>query len=99
MAFTTDLGVLTTLNDQQFYELCRSHPDVKFERTPGGYLVIMPPDVSWVRQERWDALSPDDRERFPPIAPDFVLELISPSDTLPEDGGVYRQRREARLVD
>lgn len=40
------------------------------------------PDVSWVRQDRWDVLTPDEKEKFPPIAPDFVLELMSPSDSL-----------------
>jgi Uma2 family endonuclease len=40
------------------------------------------PDVSWVRQDRWDALTPVEKEQFPPIAPDFVLELMSPSDSL-----------------
>ena len=40
------------------------------------------PDVAWVKQERWDALTPKQKEKFPPIAPDFVLELMSPSDTL-----------------
>jgi Uma2 family endonuclease len=40
------------------------------------------PDVAWVEQERWDALTPEQKEKFPPIAPDFVLELMSPSDTL-----------------
>ncbi|MDF5728688.1 MAG: Uma2 family endonuclease [Rhizonema sp. PD38] len=42
------------------------------------------PDVSWVKKERWDALSPEQREKFPPIAPDFVLELMSPTDNLKE---------------
>ncbi len=40
------------------------------------------PDVSWIQLERWNALTPEQREKFPPIAPDFVLELMSPSDTL-----------------
>jgi Uma2 family endonuclease len=40
------------------------------------------PDVSWIRQDRWDALTPAEKEKFPPIAPDFVLELMSPSDSL-----------------
>ncbi|GAB4371167.1 MAG: Uma2 family endonuclease [Elainellaceae cyanobacterium] len=40
------------------------------------------PDVAWVKQERWDALTPEQKEKFPPIAPDFVLELMSPSDAL-----------------
>jgi Uma2 family endonuclease len=40
------------------------------------------PDVAWVLQARWDALTPEQREKFPPLAPDFVLELLSPSDQL-----------------
>ncbi|MEJ1936810.1 Uma2 family endonuclease [Nostoc sp. NIES-2111] len=40
------------------------------------------PDFAWIRKERWDALTPEEQERFPPIAPDFVLELMSPSDSL-----------------
>ncbi|MDF5724654.1 MAG: Uma2 family endonuclease [Rhizonema sp. PD37] len=40
------------------------------------------PDVAWIKQERWDALTPAQKEKFPPIAPDFVLELMSPTDTL-----------------
>ncbi|HZG37304.1 MAG TPA: Uma2 family endonuclease [Nodosilinea sp.] len=31
---------------------------------------------------RWNALTPEQRQRFPPLAPDFVLELLSPSDRL-----------------
>jgi Uma2 family endonuclease len=38
------------------------------------------PDVSWIKNERWQQLTPEERKRFPPIAPDFVLELMSPSD-------------------
>jgi Uma2 family endonuclease len=40
------------------------------------------PDVAWIQQDRWDALTPDQKEKFPPIAPDFVLELMSPTDSL-----------------
>ena len=42
------------------------------------------PDVAWIAQTRWDALASEQKEKFPPIAPDFVLELMSPSDTLEE---------------
>lgn len=38
------------------------------------------PDVAWVRWERWNALTPEEQDGFPPIAPDFVIELVSPSD-------------------
>jgi Uma2 family endonuclease len=41
------------------------------------------PDAAWIEQSRWQALTPEQRQKFPPIAPDFVLELRSPSDDLP----------------
>ncbi|NJM57286.1 MAG: Uma2 family endonuclease [Synechococcales cyanobacterium RU_4_20] len=40
------------------------------------------PDVAWVEQSRWEALSKEDQEKFPPIAPDFVIELRSRTDRL-----------------
>ena len=40
------------------------------------------PDVSWVRNERWTALTDKQQEQFPPLCPDFVVELRSPSDRL-----------------
>jgi Uma2 family endonuclease len=40
------------------------------------------PDVSWIRNERWEALSDRDRERFARICPDFVVELRSETDSL-----------------
>ena len=38
------------------------------------------PDAAWVKLERWNALTPEQQDGFPPIAPDFVIELVSPSD-------------------
>lgn len=40
------------------------------------------PDVAWVKLERWEALTPEQRTKFPPICPDFVIELRSASDRL-----------------
>jgi Uma2 family endonuclease len=40
------------------------------------------PDTAWVKQERWEALTPEQRQKFPPLAPDFVVELRSASDDL-----------------
>ncbi|MBP0029387.1 Uma2 family endonuclease [Roseofilum sp. Guam] len=40
------------------------------------------PDSSWVKLERWDALTEKEQDRFVPLCPDFVVELMSPSDTL-----------------
>jgi Uma2 family endonuclease len=132
LTYPRDLNSLTHLNDEQFYELCVHHPDLKFELTSQGDLIIMSPtggetgrrnaniitdfgiwnrqhklgqvfdsstcfelpnnakyspDVSWISQSRWDTLTPEQKEKFPAIAPDFVLELLSPSDILknPQD--------------
>jgi Uma2 family endonuclease len=124
-AFTIDLSAVTQLDDHQFERLCHANPEIKFERTPTGALVIMSPtggetgnrnielaadfvlwnrqtqlgvlfdsstcfklpgggdrspDVAWVEQSRWVALTPEQRRKFPPLCPDFVLELLSPSD-------------------
>ncbi|ASC70041.1 hypothetical protein XM38_009710 [Halomicronema hongdechloris C2206] len=40
------------------------------------------PDAAWVELSRWQALTPEQRRKFPPIAPDFVIELRSPTDSL-----------------
>ncbi|XWK91591.1 MAG: Uma2 family endonuclease [Phormidium sp.] len=40
------------------------------------------PDAAWIRRERWEALTPEQRRKFPPIAPDFVIELRSETDNL-----------------
>jgi Uma2 family endonuclease len=39
------------------------------------------PDASWVLRKRWDALTKKEQDGFAPIAPDFVIELWSPSDS------------------
>jgi len=40
------------------------------------------PDGSWIQLERWQQLTPEAREKFPPICPDFVIELRSKTDSL-----------------
>ena len=124
-AFTINFDAIVHMTDEHFEQLCRANPDVKFERTAKGELVIVAPtggetgsynselnadfaiwnrqaklgvvfdsstcfrlpnqalrspDVAWIKQDRWDALTPDQKAKFPPIAPDYVLELMSPSD-------------------
>jgi Uma2 family endonuclease len=39
-------------------------------------------DVAWVVRNRWEALRQEEREKFPPICPDFIIELRSKSDRL-----------------
>ena len=40
------------------------------------------PDLSWVKNEHWQDLTEAEKKKFPPICPDFVVELRSPSDSL-----------------
>lgn len=40
------------------------------------------PDAAWVRRNRLALLTPDEKERFLPLAPDFAIELRSPTDAL-----------------
>ena len=49
-------------------------------RLPNG--ATRSPDVSWVREERWQQLTPDERQGFLPLCPDFAIELKSSSDSL-----------------
>lgn len=115
------------LTDEQFEELCRNSPDLKFELSSKGELIIVPPtspesswknselnfdvlkwskkdksgivfdssgmftlpngarrspDVSWMTKEKWEELSPSERKKFSRVVPDFVIELLSPSDNL-----------------
>jgi Uma2 family endonuclease len=126
-ALTIDFKSVIELTDEQFYQLCSSNPDVRFERNATGELIIMPPvggesgnrngrvnqqlfnwsdidntgiafdsstgfklpngaerspDASWVKLERWNALTSEQQTRFLPLSPDFVIELLSPSDSL-----------------
>jgi Uma2 family endonuclease len=41
------------------------------------------PDASWVRLEKWDALTVEQQDKIPPLCPDFVAELRSRTDWLP----------------
>ena len=51
-----------------------------------GYLLpngaIRSPDASWVSNERLASVAPEQRSKFLPLCPDFVIELRSPTDGL-----------------
>jgi Uma2 family endonuclease len=49
-------------------------------RLPNG--AIRSPDVAWVKKSRLISFSPEQKEKFLPLCPDFVIELRSPSDDL-----------------
>jgi Uma2 family endonuclease len=119
-ATTVNLKPTIDLTDEQFREICANNPELRFEQTAKGALIILlptggetgnrnfsltgqvfvwveqsgtgfgfdsstvfklpngakrTPDVAWVRGDRWNALTPKQREGFPPIAPDSVVEL------------------------
>ncbi len=40
------------------------------------------PDVSWMTKEKWEQVSPSERRKFSRVVPDFVIELLSPTDNL-----------------
>lgn len=55
---------------------------------------VLSPDASWILLSRWDTLTEAEQDKFPPICPDFVIELRSPSDRLPDV-----QRKMAEYLD
>jgi Uma2 family endonuclease len=126
-ALVLHLGPALAVDDQQFAALVRQNPDLRFERTAEGDVLVMPPtggvtgnrnagitaqlwdwatrdgtgascdsstgftlpngairspEAAWVSNERLRALTPEQKERFLPLCPDFVIELRSPSDSL-----------------
>jgi Uma2 family endonuclease len=62
-------------------------------RLPDGS--VLSPDASLVRLERWQALTPEQRRSFPPLCPDVVVELASPSDQGPRAVTALRQKMAA----
>ncbi len=51
-------------------------------RLPNG--AVRSPDAAWVENSRWAALTQEEKEKFPPLCPNFVVELMSSSDSLQE---------------
>lgn len=50
-------------------------------RLPNG--ATRSPDASWTLRARIDVLTDEQRQKFAPLCPDFVIELLSSSDSLP----------------
>jgi Uma2 family endonuclease len=127
MVFTLDLHPSLDLTDEQFEQICTRNPDLKFERTAQGELVVVAltggetgrrniklsarlenwsdrtqlgvafdsstgfrlpdgsirsPDAAWVSLERWQGLTLEQRKKYVPLCPDFLVELKSASDEL-----------------
>jgi Uma2 family endonuclease len=43
---------------------------------------VRSPNAAWVSNERWNALTLDEQTKFPPLCPEFLIELMSNSDDL-----------------
>lgn len=58
---------------------------IAFDSSAGFYLPdksMLSPDAAWISNERWNKIPVDERKKFAYIAPDFIIELMSPSDRL-----------------
>jgi Uma2 family endonuclease len=70
---------------------------IAFDSSTGFQLAdgsVLSPDLSLLRRERWQALSPEQRRSFPPLCPDLVIELASPSDEGPRGVKALRRKME-----
>jgi len=50
-------------------------------KLPNG--AVRSPDAAWIANEKWNALTEDQQDGFG-VCPDFIIELASPSDRLPD---------------
>ena len=63
----------------------RDGSGIEFDSSAGFVLLngaTRSPNASWIKLTRWNSLSTEQRSKFAPICPDFVVELRSPSDSL-----------------
>ncbi|MFM7511856.1 MAG: Uma2 family endonuclease [Cyanobium sp.] len=67
--------------------LSRGKPSLRIFDSSAGFRLpdgsVLSPDAALVLEERWQALSPQQRRGFPPLCPDLVVELASASDEGP----------------
>jgi Uma2 family endonuclease len=101
IAMTPTGGETGTTNGELLYQLgsfCRRHPDWRMFDSSTGFRLpdgsVLSPDGSLLRQERWLALDAVDRRRFPPLCPELVIELASPSDEGPRGVSALRRKME-----
>ena len=63
----------------------RDGTGIEFDSSAGFILsngATRSPDASWIKLNRWNALSDEQKTKFAPICPNFVVEVRSPSDIL-----------------
>ena len=84
-SFTETGGMNTALTALLWVWARNDGTGLAFESSTGFTLpnrALRSPDASWVSDERWNALSDQERSGFANICPDFVVELRSSSDSL-----------------
>ena len=62
---------------------CKNNLGKAFDSSTGFKLpngATRSPDAAWIKMERWDALTPQQRKKYLPLCPDFAVELVSESD-------------------
>jgi Uma2 family endonuclease len=60
---------------------------VSFSSNTGFFLpngAMRSPDGCWISDERWKTVPDDQKDKFLPVVPDFIVEIRSPSDSLPQ---------------
>jgi Uma2 family endonuclease len=75
----------STINAQIWFWNDQNHLGEVFDSSTGFTLpsgADRSPDVSWVEKSRWDTLTKEQKEKFVPLCPDFVIEILSPNDSL-----------------
>jgi len=91
-----DTSARNTLLLYALQHYARSQGGWRVFDSSGGFLLpdgfVLSPDASLVRQERWQSLAPEQRRGFPPICPDVVVQLSSPSDAGPRGLQALRQK-------
>ena len=61
------------------------HLGIAFDSSKGFKLPAgtdISPDAAWIRRDKWDALTAEEKKKFAPLCPDFVVELRSTTDSL-----------------
>jgi len=97
-----DTGARNTNLSYQLTHWARSHGGWRvFDSSTGFRLAdgsVLSPDASVVRLDRWQALSAEQRRGFPPLCPELVVELVSPSDEGPCGAEALRRKLTAYLA-
>ena len=82
-------GEISNRNSELTYQLqawSRQNNLGKAFDSNGGFTLpngaVRAPDASWLKLERWEALTQGQRRKFLPLCPDFVVELLSPTDSV-----------------